>query len=367
MSMNQELLSALTNFSIPGKLTRLEPLKRGHIHDTYIGFWQIGQSEVRYVHQEINTKIFTSPDALMRNIELVTEHIRLKAEERGEDPRRATLRVVPRREGGSWLRTESGRSIRTYDYIEDSEGLLRCDSVARAKEAARACGQFDADLADLETAQIEVVIPSFHDTRFRLKQLSEAREQNLAKRVESVASELAQIDSRAAEFSRIAEMLESGELPLRISHFDIKFNNFLFDLQTKRALCLVDLDTCMPGTLLYDFGDLLRDSCSTAAEDEADLTKVSVDLTFLDAMVPSYFQAIGIPSASEIKLAPVAPQVLAYNLGVRFLTDYLNGDRYFKIARPDHNLDRARNQLKVVAAFKGVECRIEDLIEKQLS
>jgi len=319
----------------------IERYGSGHINETYRVSCPEGP---RYILQKLNTSIFTDPDALMANVKRVTEHLAAKGE--------PTLRVL-----------DYSRPWRTYAYIEGAHTVDVISSPAEAEKAARAFGRFQRLLADLPPPRLNEILPAFHDTRARLAQLDAALKADVKGRAASCATELAFVNARRAEMGRIPEMLERGELPERITHNDTKINNVMLDDATGEGRAVIDLDTVMPGSALYDFGDMVRTATANAAEDERDLAKVYSRPDYFEALVKGYLgEAAGFLTDAEIGLLAFSGRAVTFTIGVRFLTDYLAGDVYFRTASDDHNLVRCRTQFKMVASMEEQRTRYEAVV-----
>ncbi len=344
----------LSGFAVDGELTGVVPHSRGHIHDTFISTWQQGAVQRRYLHQHMNEDVFTDIPSVMHNVVQVTRHLERMQVDAGDDGFH-TLRLRPTRTGESYLRVPSG-PWRTYEYVENTESFDTCRDATHAYEAARAFGQFQARLTDLDPQSLRETIPNFFSTPYRLQQLDSAVVLDAVRRVEQVRAEIEFVDQRRSMTRVIEKELRAGRLPSRIVHGDTKLNNVLFDIETARAVCIVDLDTCMQGYSLYDFGDLVRFTAATSQEDEPDLGKVGTDLALYRALVDGYRDTAGrFLTPLELELMPFAARLVTFTIGMRFLADHINGDVYFKVARPDHNLARARVQFAMVAAMERRE------------
>lgn len=344
----------LSGFAIEGRLAGVQVHSRGHIHDTFISTWQQPGAARRFLHQHLNEDVFTDIPSVMHNVVQVTQHLERKCQELGDDGFH-TLRLVPTRTSESYLRVASG-PWRTYQFVENTESFDACRDTTHAYEAARAFGQFQARLIDLDPAQLRETIPNFFSTPFRLQQLDVAARNDSCGRVAQARPELDFVDARRTLARLIEKEVRAGRMPTRIVHGDTKLNNVLFDQATARAVCIVDLDTCMPAYSLYDFGDLVRFTAATSAEDETDLSKAGTDLALYRALVDGYRETAGkFLSPLEITLMPYAAQLVTFTIGMRFLADFLNGDVYFKVARPTHNLERARVQFAMVRMMEQRE------------
>jgi hypothetical protein len=346
----------LRHFAIDGELLGIEELKRGHINRTYVGTWEKNGVRSRYVHQVVNHRIFRDIDALMGNLEVVTSALRESkrlGQLRSDD---VTLTLIKTRDGGTFLKDEQGEFWRTFEYIENTVTFDVCPGPGVAREAAAILGRFQRSLLGVDPGSLEDTIPFFLHGGRRFVAFREAIELNPKGRVLECQGEIDFALTRAGLGTALIEALESGAIPRRVSHCDMKLNNVLFDSSGARATCLLDLDTCMSGTVLFDFGDLVRNTAVPCAEDEQDFSKVIFDMDLYRAICEGYLSEMrGNLVQSELDLMPLAPRVLALILGVRFLTDYLNGDTYFRIHRPHQNLERARTQFQIVSLMEGFQ------------
>ena len=351
--------AAASRFAIEGELIEVVPHQRGHIHDTFIStFREADGSLRRFLHQRMNRRVFTDLDALMHNVERVTSHLESLHSEDGLE----TLRLVRTREGAAWFEDEDG-AWRTYHFLEGTVSYDHCPGPELAHAAARAFGGFQARLQGLPAGELRMTIPHFFSSPYRLEQLDEARRLDAADRVKETAAELAFVDQRRELVFAIEKRLEDGRLTSRVVHGDTKLNNVLFDAQSGQARCVVDLDTCMPGWSLYDFGDLVRFTAATSSEDETDLCRAGMDLELYAALVEGYLEGAGeFLTAEERTLMPLAARLVTLTIGMRFLADHLAGDIYFKVSRPGQNLDRARVQFAQVADMEAKDERMRALV-----
>lgn len=339
MGLNPETVP-VEAFALKGKAVSCEPYGKGHINETYLVKTDVG---LDYIVQKINSHIFGDVPALMKNIAAVTAH--LKAKE--SDPRRV-LTIVPTLDGASFFERE-GEYFRTYDFVTGSLSLDTPETVEDFAQSAAAFGRFQEQLSDFPAAALSETIPHFHDTPKRYLALREAVRRDALGRAAGVRAEIAFALARERDASRLMDMLGAGLLPLRVTHNDTKLNNVLFDSLTRTGLCVIDLDTVMPGLCANDFGDSIRFGASTAAEDERDLDKVSMSLEMYHAYKDAFLAACGGSLwDAEISSMPAGAKLMTLECGVRFLTDHLNGDTYFRIHREGHNLDRCRTQFKLV-------------------
>jgi aminoglycoside phosphotransferase (APT) family kinase protein len=338
------------------------PLGGGHIHDTRVARCRGAEGSRRFVVQRINTTVFPDPEALAANLARVSEHVARALAARGiEDTERRVLRAVAAPDGSTLVRDRDGGCWRAFPFIENTRAFDALDSPLRAHEAARAFGSFLADLSDLSTEDLQETIPAFHDLPARIAALEGAIDRDAAGRA---ARARAEIDTARRFAERVPGSADPEALPRRVVHNDCKLNNLLFDSASDEALCVVDLDTVMAGSAVFDFGELVRTGTSGAAEDERDLSRVRFDLALFGALAAGFVAgARGLLRADEIRAFANAGPRMALENGVRFLTDHLDGDRYFRVSRPGHNLDRARVQLRLVERMLEAEGAVRDVID----
>jgi Ser/Thr protein kinase RdoA (MazF antagonist) len=354
-------------FRIEGEFLDAGPYGTGHINDTYASRFRAGTAVIRYIHQRVNPHVFKRPDLVMLNVERVTRHLRAKVIAAGGDPDRETLNLVPTRDGATFCRDGEGDTWRTYLFIENAHtyDLVRDHDLAR--EAAFAFGRFQRLIADLPGGPLSETIPDFHNTVWRLAQFREAVERDPLGRAAAARPEIAFIEARAAEAARLMDLHRAGRLPLRNTHNDTKFNNVMIDERTQAAVCVIDLDTVMPGFGVVDFGECVRTGAATALEDERDLAKVKLDLAMFGALARGFLKATaGFLTPLEVDLLPFACRLMTFENGMRFLTDHLRGDVYFKVHREGHNLDRARAQLRLVEEMERAEEAMRAVIARSL-
>ncbi len=347
--MRCNLNEMVSHFQVTGRLLEVEPYGTGHINDTFVSRFQAGKSTVRYIHQRINRHVFREPEKVMENIERVTRHARQHIVNAGGDPNRETLSLVPTVDGRPFYHSPEGDYWRTYRFIEGARSYDKIEEVRHVTSAAWAFGRFQKRLCDLPGERLHETIPHFHHTRKRFEAFVQALEKDAVNRARSVKAEVDLILKREADTSRVVDLLAQGRLPERVMHNDAKLNNVLIDIQSGEGVCVIDLDTVMPGSALYDFGDLVRTAAVTALEDEPDLDQVHLDLNMFDRLARGYLgAATDMLTRLEIDCLPFAAKLITLEQGIRFLTDHLNGDVYYKIHRENHNLDRCRAQLKLV-------------------
>ncbi len=344
-----ELSRILIRYPLPGSIVATAPLKTGHINTTYVVHTETPSGRRRYVLQKINHHVFKNVPALMENVLRVTEHLRRKSANNGGGQ---VLAIVPAADGSACVRDDDGEWWRLYDFIEGAHSVDKVTSEDQAREAARAFGKFQSDLVDLGGARLHETILKFHHTPSRVAALRAAVGDDLLRRAEGVQAEIEFALQREADAHVLLKLLERGQLSERVAHNDTKINNVMLDNASGRAVAVVDLDTVMPGLALYDFGDLVRASASSTAEDDPEPGNMHVRLPLFAALVEGWLEAGAAPGAVEREHLAFSGKLLAYETGVRFLTDYLQGDVYFKVHHPEHNLDRARTQFALVRSIE---------------
>lgn len=338
--MNENLFEVLRAFRLDAKPVSCEPYGCGHINVTYLAVMESGR---RYILQKINNNTFRDVAGLMENITAVTEFLRTKT----DDPR-SVLTLVKTHDGASYLHAQDAY-WRVYDFVEDSICLQLPETDEDFYQSAVGFGTFQQLLTDFPAAKLHETIPNFHNTPDRYRALLETLERDPMHRAAQVQPEIEFALARQAEMAAIQNALTAGELPLRVTHNDTKLNNVLLDAKTRKALCVIDLDTVMPGSSLYDFGDSIRFGAATAAEDEKDISKMEMSLDRFRVFTRGYVRACPGLTEAELALLPLGAKTMTMECGVRFLTDYLDGDHYFAVHRDGQNLDRARTQFKLVA------------------
>lgn len=348
MINNESILNVCRAFGIDGRLTETKPLTDGHINTTICAVFETDEGVKKYLVQKINTHVFKNPDVLMNNIVNVTHFLRKKIRASGGDPERETLHFLKTSDGGLYFKDENG-CWRIYRFIDDSYTYNMIDSIEVFRNAGESFGKFQKLLNDYPSETLLETIPDFHNTPKRIENLEASVKADVCARKAGVQKEIDFALARKDKAGLALELCENGEIPLRVTHNDTKLNNILFDSQSHKGICVIDLDTIMPGLSLYDFGDAIRFGAKTAEEDEADLSKVSVSLELYEAYTRGYLSSCAAAlTKAEVDSLAYSAFLMTYECGVRFLTDYLDGDVYFKTAYPDHNLVRARNQFKMV-------------------
>ena len=360
MSSHLPASSVALQFQIDGKLASIVPYGTGHINDTYCAVYHQAGRSTRFILQRINTGIFRNPVALMENIQRVTSH--LAAQLAGQpDSARRVLTLIPTRDGLGWHMDADGHFWRVYRFIEEARTYDIVTSTNQAFHAARAFGRFQQLLADLPPPRLNDTIPDFHNTPKRFAAFEHAVAADATNRAHLARPE---IDFAFARRS-LSNVLLDANLPERVTHNDTKFNNVMFDDATGEGICVVDLDTVMPGLALYDFGDMVRTATSSADEDEQDLSKVTMQFPMFEALLRGYLSAAGgfLTEAEKHHLS-VAGKLITFEQGIRFLTDYLAGDTYYKVYRDGHNLDRCRTQFKLIESIEEQEDAMVRLVNE---
>ncbi len=343
------VLEIAEHFQFAGAPVSYEACHVGHINNTFF-VTCLGDTVRRYTLQRINTDVFTKPIEVMENMVGVCEFLKKKIAAEGGDTERETLTLIPARDGKMYFRTEDGSFWRSYATIENVVSYSLSESPEMFRSAACAFGRFFNRLADYPADQLHVTIPDFHNTVWRMENLKRAVAEDRVSRAAGVREEIDFALAHEGICSALMDGIRDGRFRLGVTHNDTKLNNVLFDKDSGRGLCVIDLDTVMPGSLLFDFGDAIRFGASSALEDETDLDRVYVVPEMYEAYVDGFLSEVRSSlKEEEIRAFPLAATVITFEIGIRFLTDYLNGDVYFHTDYPTHNLVRARNQFKLVA------------------
>ena len=341
-------------FAVSGDFLYGEELRNGHINTTYRACYRSEDGhEDRYILQRINEYVFKDPAQVMRNVEKVTRHITWKLLRRRRDAAGQTLNLFPARGGRNYIiLPEEGGMWRCYNNIEGTHTYDVVENTRQAYQAGFAFGSFQDLICDMNPEDIRESIPDFHNTPKRYTALLKSVEADVMGRAANCQEELALLKRWENRYSRITDMLASGEIPTRITHNDTKINNVMLDEETDDAVCVIDLDTVMPGSVLYDFGDMVRTATCMAKEDEEDLSKVRMEMPFFESLAEGYLDAAhGFLTQKEVEFMPFSGWLITTEIGIRFLTDYLDGDLYFRTSKPEHNLIRARNQFKLAQSI----------------
>jgi len=345
-----DIKHVLKQFCFEGEFARVEEMHSGNINNTYHLIYKLpdgGRNE--YILQQINTYAFKKPEEVMSNVYRVTDHLTRAYQRQGGDPTRRVLQLIETRARGWMYRDDRDRCWRAYHFIGDAVAYDRPESARHFMEAGRAFGNFQKMLFDFPAEELYDTIPDFHNTRKRFYAFVAAVAEDKGGRVRKLEKEIDFFFDRRKMMSQIVEMIERGEIPLRVTHNDTKMNNVMLDANTGKGLCVIDLDTVMAGSVLYDYGDAIRFGASTAAEDEEDLGKIALDLDLFRAFTEGFVSQInGSLTDNEMRMLPLGIKVITCELAMRFLTDYIDGDLYFKVRSPEHNLIRARAQMKLL-------------------
>ena len=350
----------IKDFCIDDEIIDIKPFGGGHINDTYL----ISGSNKKYVLQRINHKIFTKPDDVMDNIINICEHLKNKIIESGGNPDRETLQFLPTNEG-KYLTIHNGNYYRMYVFVDDAITYQTIEDPIHFYNAGRAFGKFQNMLSDFPADSLKETIINFHNTVDRLEKLKTAVKENKANRKDEVSEEIKFVIDRTDECSIIVDLLAKGEIPLRVTHNDTKLNNILIDKKSGDAICVIDLDTVMPSSLLCDFGDAIRFGASSAEEDEKDLSKVYLDINLFQKFTKGFLEAMKDSiTEKEVEYLAFSSRLLTLECGMRFLTDYLDGDVYFKTSREGQNLDRARTQFKLVKEMEDHKEEMENIVKE---
>ena len=351
------MLDIISRFRLDGTPIGCVDFGSGHINKTYL---VVTNQPHLYVLQNVNTNTFPDADGLMRNVILVTQHIRKKV----KDPRQV-LQLVPTDDNRFYILEEGNQLWRMYEYVTGSICLDQVETLEDFRQAGKAFGIFQRQMADFPAEQLTEVIPGFHHTPKRYEAFHQAIERDKKNRAAEVKEEIDFFLERESSVGELVQLLQDGELPLRVTHNDTKLNNVMMDEASREPLCIVDLDTVMPGLAAYDFGDAIRYGASEAAEDERNLSKVRMSLDLYHAFADGF---VGVSRDSlttlERETLPEGARLMTLECGMRFLTDYLQGDTYFHIARPEHNLDRARTQLTLVRDMEGKWAQMKAIIRR---
>ena len=335
----------------------------GHINDTF-AVWAADKSK-RFILQRINTDTFRDPAGLMENVCGVTAYLRKQILARGGDPERETLNVIPTVDGKSFYQDADGNAWRAYTFVENTVCLQKVENEQDFYTVAETFGSFQNQLADYPAATLHETIARFHDTPDRYAKFEKALAADVMGRAKDIAPEIAFVKAHEADCHVLADLLAAGKLPLRVTHNDTKLNNVLIDKDTGKGICVIDLDTVMPGLSLYDFGDSIRFGANDCAEDEPDQSKVHFSLHLYEVFTKGFLSAAGAAlTPLEKKCLPWGAKLMTLECGIRFLTDYLEGDHYFKISRPDQNLDRTRTQFTLVKGMEDVWDEMEAIALK---
>lgn len=365
--MSQDNLeSIISRFSIPGTLVKTDPFGTGLINDTYLALFDTESGQRKYILQRINPSVFRNPLQVMENVEIVTAHIVNKLRLQGvSDPFLVTPALIHTRDNTSSCRDETGNYWRVFHFIE--AGIVHDRVIDRnhAYETGRGVGRFQAQVSDLLPTRLHDTLPGFHHTPHYLREYDAALSLDVAGRSSVAGAEMKFISSRRKLAPVLTDLMASGELPLRVVHNDPKVDNVMIHHATHEAICMIDLDTVKPGIVHFDFGDVARSAANPTGEDAPDLNRVHFDLSLFEAVAAGYLrEASAFLIDQELAMLPISVQVITFELGLRFLADYLRGDTYFRIRYPAHNLHRARVQFKLLEKIEAAEDKMAALINR---
>lgn len=366
VAMIDEMIAKVAQqFDICGNFMHAKPFGSGHINDTFLTVFDEGAAEVCCIIQRINHDIFKSPEALMENFALVTEHIHSKLKQQNaDDIDRKTLKVFPALDKQNYCKDDHGNYWRALNFIDNAKTYDVCKSLDIIEEAAAAFGNFQNLLVDLATDSLHETIPNFHSSPLRFQAFISAAEKDICNRTKRAQKEFDFLLKNACIFDVLPKLIEEGKIPMRVTHNDTKINNVMFDNATGKALCVIDLDTVMPGLSLFDFGDIVRTTISDAQEDEKDLSQVTIDISRFEAIVKGYLSSAGtFLNKVEVDNLLLGAKTIILEQAVRFLTDHIAGDTYYKIHRPDHNLDRTRTQIRLYELILEHEKEMNEIID----
>jgi Ser/Thr protein kinase RdoA (MazF antagonist) len=360
------LTTIISRFSVPGTFIQAGRFGRGLINDTYLCAFNENGALRKYIVQRINSSVFKRPEQVMANIEAVTTHIANRLREQGiGTPQAVTPVLLHTRSGKSFTCDDSGAYWRMFYFIEAGAVFDTVRDAQHAYELGRGLGKFQSLLADLEPATLQDTLPGFHHTLRYLAEYDDALKKDVKRRAAEVRKETAFVSSKRFLAPLLTDLMDSGQIPLRVVHNDPKVSNIMIHTATRKALCMLDLDTVMPGIVHFDFGDCVRSAANPAGENAQDLETVFLEFTFFEAITSGYLhEAGGFLTQKEIDNLPVSVKVITFELGLRFLVDYLRGDTYFKIKYPSHNLDRARVQFKLLESIESAGKQIVSMMTR---
>ena len=364
--MPHDIETICSAFAVAGNYESGGPYGTGHINDTYAVTFRQGEQPVRYILQRINHNVFKQPEVVMANIGRVTQHLHRKLEAAGADEvDRRALTLIPTRDSASFHVDADGNTWRLYIFIERAKTYDELETTDQAYEAAKAFGMFMKQLADLPGEPLVDTIPGFHDTRSRFDALQRAIDADVCNRAASVSADIDFANQREGIVDTLLNLQRGGDIPLVTTHNDTKLNNVMLDDKTGEGICVIDLDTVMPGVSLYDFGDMVRTAMRPCPEDETDLSKVVGRIEMFEAITRGYLARAG-DALNPIEKDHLAfsARLITFEIGLRFLTDYLEGDTYFKVRRDGQNIDRTRVQFQMVRSMEQQMDAMENIVSE---
>lgn len=361
----EKLMEAAEAFQTEGVLKSCEPYGSGHINATFQMIREQDGKVYRYILQRINHGIFKDPVSLMKNIEGVTEFLRQEIVKNNGDPDRETLNLIPAKDGKKYYQDSLGNFWRVYIFIADATCYNLVEKPEDFYQSGKAFGHFQRLLSQYPAEELTETIPDFHNTPVRFETFKKAVAEDVCGRAAGVLKEIQFVLDREQELGAAMDMLKAGKLPLRVTHNDTKLNNIMIDDATGQAICIIDLDTIMPGLSIFDYGDSIRFGANTAEEDEPDVSKVSLSLPLFEVYTKGFLEGCeGSLTKEEVDMLPMGAKLMTLECGMRFLTDYLQGDTYFRVARENHNLDRTHTQFALVADMEKKWDEMKAIVEK---
>ena len=361
--MNSDFADIIRQFDINGELISCEPYGSGLINRTYKAEVTFCGVVKRYILQRINSDLFKNVDKLMENITLVTSMAKKRIIEESGNPLRGTLTVIPSKKGLNYIKTETGY-FRVYIFIENALGYDKIIKNEHFYECAKAFGKFAEMLKNFDCDRLYETLPDFHNTPKRYENFLKSVEEDRFDRVKDVKNEIRFADNYRGMADGITKLLSGGEIPYRVTHNDTKVNNVLIDVFTDKAVCVIDLDTVMKGSVCYDFGDAIRSGCNTELQDCRDLNKVHLRLDLFEEFCKGYLETFTDITKKEKENLVFSAFIMTYECGIRFLADYLSGDTYFRTVRPRQNLDRCRTQFKLLSEIESKFENMENTVKK---
>ena len=359
------MIEIISKFKFHGKVIDYKPFGNGHINDTYLITCEFEGNEIKYILQRINTSIFKKPDEVMSNISGVTGYLKKKIAEMGGNSNREAVTVINTRDGKLCYTDDDGNCWRALVFITDAVSLDLPETENDFYQSAVAFGNFQKMLADYPADTLFDTIPDFHNTPVRYENFLKSLEKNASGRADNALAEIEFVKARADFMSVLEDANKNGVLPLKVTHNDTKMNNVMLDKDTREPVCVVDLDTIMPGYSVNDFGDSIRFGASTAAEDEKDLSKVHFDIKLFETYTKGFLKGCGgTLTEGEVALLPEGAKMMTLECGMRFLTDYIDGDTYFKTSYADHNLVRCRTQFRLVKEMEEQWDEMKRIVEQ---
>lgn len=355
-----------SHFQFEGTLVEAQPYGNGHINDTYLLTFEIGKmGYMRVILQRMNVNVFPHPVEVMENVMGVTSFLREKIEKAGGNPYRETLNVIPAKDGKPYYKESDEDYWRSFVFITEAFCYDTVEKPEDFYESAVAFGHFQNLLSDYPAEELHETIKNFHNTKSRFADFKKAVEEDVAGRACEVAEEIQFVLDREEDAGFFTDLIEKKVIPIRVTHNDTKLNNIMMDSKTGKGICVIDLDTVMPGLSVFDFGDSIRFGASTGAEDEKDLSKIWCSMELFEIYTKGFIEGCGGKlTKKEIEMLPMGAKIMTYECGMRFLADYLQNDIYFKTSRPEHNLDRARTQFKLVADMEEKWDEMHRIVEK---